>query len=175
MTTPGATVRPQAELAQQVFQLATGYMPAAALQVVLRLGIPDRDMGTGMDDADVTRVGAHLDIAALLAYRNAVGMRTREVVPTLPNTAWDDPIDPARLLAAGAFPNRADGEHRVATYWQNRTRGYILTTSLTTHNFQHLGEANAIKSLVGRMVRDVGTLVLLRHGGERGDFLTGER
>jgi hypothetical protein len=110
-------------------------------------------MGTGMDDAGVTAIGAELDIAALLTYRLAVGARTREVLPTLPSTTWSDPIGPARLLAAGAFPNPADGQHRVATYWQNRTRRYILTTSITTHNYQHLGEANAIKSLVKHMVR----------------------
>ena len=80
-------------------------------------------------------------------------MRTREVVPTLHSAVWEKLIDPDRLLAANAFPDRADGEHRVATYWQNRTRRYILTTSLTTHNYQHLGEANAIKSLVRRVVR----------------------
>jgi hypothetical protein len=118
-----------------------------------RLNIAQRDMGTGMDDAGVTAISTQLDIAALLAYRHAVGLRTREVLPTLPSTTWDDPIDPARLLTVDAFPNHADGYHRVATYWQNRTRRYILTTSITTHNYQHLGEANAIKSLVRRLVR----------------------
>jgi hypothetical protein len=118
-----------------------------------RLNVAQRDMGTGMDDAGVSLISAELDIDALLAYRLAVGMRTREVVPTLHSATWDDPIDPACLLAARAFPNRADGERRVATYWQNRTRRYILATSLTTHNYQHLGEANAIKSLVRRVVR----------------------
>lgn len=116
-----------------------------------RLNVAGRDMGTGMDDAGVSRVSATLGIDALLAYRLAVGRRTREIVPTLDSATWDEPIDPTRLLAAGAFPNRADGEARVATYWQGRTRRYILTTSLTTHNYQHLGEANAIKSLVRRM------------------------
>jgi hypothetical protein len=116
-----------------------------------RLNTPHRDMGTGMDDADVTTVSAQLDIPTLLAYRHAVGLRTREIVPTLHSTTWDNPIDPTRLLAANAFPNPTDGQHRVATYWQNRTRRYILTTSLTTHNYQHLGEANAIKTLVRRL------------------------
>ena len=118
-----------------------------------RLNVAQRDMGTGMDEAGVSLISAELDIDALLAYRLAVGVRTREVVPTLHSATWDDTIDPARLLAARAFPDRADGEHRVATYWQNRTRRYILTTSITTHSYQHLGEANAIKSLIRRVVR----------------------
>ncbi|MFN8512738.1 MAG: DinB family protein [Thermomicrobiales bacterium] len=116
-----------------------------------RLNTTYRDMGTGMDDAGVTAVSAQLDLAALLAYRLAVGTRTRELLPTLPAPTWDDPIDPTRLLIAHAFPNPTDGQHRVATYWQNRTRRYLLTTSITTHNYQHLGEANAIKSLVKRI------------------------
>jgi hypothetical protein len=115
-----------------------------------RLNTPHRDMGTGMDDTGVNAVSTHVDIPALLAYRHAVGQRTREIVPTLHTATWDDPIDPTLLLAAHAFPDPTDGQHRVATYWQNRTRRYILTTSLTTHNYQHLGEANAIKSLVRR-------------------------
>lgn len=116
-----------------------------------RLNTTFRDMGTGMDDAGVSLVSAQLDLDALLAYRLAVGQRTRELLPTLPHTTWDDSIDPTRLLAAHAFSNPADGQHRVATYWQNRTRRYLLTTSITTHNYQHLGEANAIKSLVKRL------------------------
>jgi hypothetical protein len=112
------------------------------------LNLAQRDMGTGMDDAGVSLVSAEIDIAALLAYRLAVGARTREVVPTLHSATWDDPVEPGCLLAAGAFPDREDGLHRVGTYWQGRTRRYILTTSLATHSYQHLGEANAIRSLV---------------------------
>ena len=116
-----------------------------------QLGITQRDMGTGMDAAGVTTISARLDIGATIAYRNAVGRRTREAVSGLSGPAWEGPIEPERLLEADAFPNHADGMRRVATYWRDKTRSYLLTSSIATHNYQHLGEATVIKGLIGRM------------------------
>ena len=116
-----------------------------------RLGIDRRDMGTGMSDEEVATVGARLDIAALRAYRAAVGRRTREVMRGLRDHELDEPIDAERLLAAGAFPNAADGARRVATYWHGRPKRYIVTSSITTHSYLHLGEATCIKTLVKNM------------------------
>ncbi len=58
------------------------------------------------------------------------------------------PLDPARLLAANAFPDPADGARRVATYWRDKTRRSLLTSAIATHNYQHLGEATCVRSLV---------------------------
>lgn len=113
-----------------------------------RLNLTQRDMGTGMDAAGVAAISAAVNIPALLAYRLAVGRRTRAIAPGLRTIDWDTPCDPTRLLAVGAFPNPADGAHRVATYWQGKTHRYVLTSALATHNYQHLGEATCIKSLL---------------------------
>lgn len=113
-----------------------------------RFNVARRDMGTGMDDATVTEVGSRVDLVAVHTYHLAVGRRTRAVVPTLDLRTWEEPIEPVRLLAAGAFPDRAEGERRVAGYWRGKTRRSILTTAIATHNFQHLGEAVCLKSLI---------------------------
>ncbi len=72
------------------------------------------------------------------------------MVARLPAADWDGPIEPRCLLDAGAFPNLADGLHRVATYWQGKTRSYLLTSAIAAHSYQHLGEATVIKGLLGR-------------------------
>lgn len=113
-----------------------------------RLNLTRRDMGTGMDAAGVAAISAAVDLPALIAYRLAVGRRTREVVPGLRHTDWDMPLDPTRLLAAGAFPDPADGARRVVTYWHGKTHRYLLASAIATHNYQHLGEATCIKSLL---------------------------
>ena len=47
-----------------------------------RLGVAVRHNGAGMDDAEVDALSAQVDVAALLAYRLAVGRRTRELLPS---------------------------------------------------------------------------------------------
>ncbi|MGI8553439.1 MAG: DinB family protein [Dehalococcoidia bacterium] len=113
-----------------------------------RLKLAQRDLGTGMSDAEVTDVSEMVDIPALVAYRFAVGRRTQEVVPTLPVEAFDEPIDHTRLLAEGIFSNCAEGERRVGSYWQGQSKRLALGSWITTHNYLHLGEAGCIKTLV---------------------------
>jgi hypothetical protein len=53
-----------------------------------------------------TEMTARADIASVRAYRSAVGLRTREVVRTLPSGAWDEIVgaeDIERGGRAGAF------------------------------------------------------------------------
>jgi len=45
-----------------------------------RLTLPTRDIGTEMSAADSIVLRTPIDIAALRAYRQAVGQRTREIV-----------------------------------------------------------------------------------------------
>lgn len=113
-----------------------------------RLGLSQHAMGTGMADAEVSSVSARLDVLALRAYRLAVAARTREVVRSLPDDAWERPVAADRLLAAHAFSDPAEAERRIASYWQGRSVRFVLTSSLTMHSYLHLGEAGCIKTLL---------------------------
>jgi len=53
------------------------------------MNVPWRIIGTGMTDDEVTAMTARADVAAVRAYRSAVGRRTREVVQGLRVEAWD--------------------------------------------------------------------------------------
>ena len=57
-----------------------------------RMNVARPDMGTGMTAAEVADLSEQADVAAVRAYRSAVGLRTREVVQTLaPGGVGRDP------------------------------------------------------------------------------------
>jgi DinB superfamily len=118
-----------------------------------RMRVDRPDMGTGMTPGEVAELSERADVAAVRAYRSAVGMRTREVVAALPPERWDEVLgldDTTRAAAAGAFgPNDewlAGVGHRP---WQGHTRGDQLGATAIRHNAGHIGEAVTIRSLAG--------------------------
>jgi hypothetical protein len=113
-----------------------------------RLALSQRAMGTGMKDEQVDAVCARIAIDELRAYRIAVGRRTRTVVATLQDDDLDRPIEPQRLLAVDAFVDAEEGARRVAGYWRGRSRRFVLTNSIATHSYLHLGEAGCVRTLL---------------------------
>jgi hypothetical protein len=118
-----------------------------------RMSIPRRDMGTGMTAAEVAELSERADVAAVRAYRSAVGIRTREVVQSLPLAAWDEILgleDTMRAAVTGAFgPNDEwiDGVgHRP---WQGHARGHQLGQTAIRHNTAHIGEGVTVRGLAG--------------------------
>jgi hypothetical protein len=118
-----------------------------------RLDLPWRHIGTGMTDDEVSELTARADIAAVRAYRDAVGLRTREVVAALPPAAWDETLgiaDTARAAAAGAFRPDTGWVGGVGyKAWQDRSRGAQLGSSAIVHNAMHMAEAITVRSLGG--------------------------
>ncbi len=116
-----------------------------------RLKVPWRTIGTGMTDDEVSEFTASADVAAVRAYRSAVGVRTREVVKGLRPEAWDETLgvaDTARANAMGAFARGwVDGVGYKA--WQERSRGAQLASSAIIHNAMHMAEAITVRGLAG--------------------------
>ena len=114
-----------------------------------RMNLPYRIIGSGMTDDDVTECSARADVAAVRAYRVAVGRRTREVVCALSPDASDEvvgEVDIARAGSAGAFRDWVPG----APYpWLGWTRGEQLASSALRRNSAHIGEAVTIRGLAG--------------------------
>ena len=118
-----------------------------------RMNVARPDMGTGMTAAEVAHLSERADVAAVRAYRSAVGVRTREAVQSLPLGAWDEILgieDTTRAAVAGAFgPNDEwiDGVgHRP---WQGHPRGHQLGQTAIRHNTAHIGEGITIRGLAG--------------------------
>jgi hypothetical protein len=118
---------------------------------VKRMNAPWPVIGTGMTDDEVTEFSARVDVAAVRAYRDAVGRRTQEVVRALRADAWDEPVtstDTARAHAAGAF--RIGWQDGVGYRgWQDQSRGARLSGGALRHNAMHIGEAVTVRGLAG--------------------------
>jgi DinB superfamily len=114
-----------------------------------RMNVPWRIIGTGMTDDEVGQVTARADVAAVRAYRTAVGLRTREIVPALRAEAWPEIVgdeDIERAALAGAFRDRIAGRKHP---WLGWSRADQLASSALRHNAGHIGEAVTIRGLAG--------------------------
>jgi hypothetical protein len=104
-----------------------------------RLGVLRTDVGNGMTEDELTRFATSADIAAIRAYRDAVGRRTRDVVETLGPASWAELVSPADAA-------------RVPDWFKvfvEQPRAFELGTAAITHNAIHLGEAVTIRHLLG--------------------------
>ncbi len=114
-----------------------------------RLKLTRSDIGTGAADEEVADISAKLDIPALLAYRMAVGRRTREIARTLRLEELAEPVPAGRidaLLSAGTLLDNARG---LAEFWRGKSKAYLLAMPATGHNLAHLGEAMSIRGRLG--------------------------
>ena len=116
---------------------------------IRRMKVPWRIIGTGMREDEVAEMTASADVAAVRAYRTAVGLRTRDVVRALGASEWDEIIgdeDISRAAATGAFRDWVEG----TTYpWRGWSRAEQLASSAHRHNAVHIGEAVTIRALAG--------------------------
>lgn len=104
-----------------------------------------RHAGNAMDRAAVAEFSAAIDVAALRAYRVAVGRATREMVGRLQPEQLKQKIDPARLqrvMAEGALVEEA---REILDYWGRRNVAGLLLMPPTRHNMIHLNEALQLK------------------------------
>jgi len=107
-----------------------------------RLGVRRTDAGNGMTEDELTDFAGRVAIAAVRAYRDAVGLRTREVIAALGPAGWTD-------LVGTADAARLPGWFQA---FVGQPRAFELGTSAITHNAIHLGEAVTVRSLAGRAV-----------------------
>ena len=114
-----------------------------------RLKISRRDFGIGMSKPEVAELTAHVDVAALRDYRDAVGRRTQEVVRGFGPADWQGELQAAALekaAALGCFGPKGD---MVAKAFTARPRIGILGGLLVTHSAMHMGEAQTVRTAGG--------------------------
>jgi len=58
------------------------------------MGVPRRDIGTGMTPAEVRDLSQQIDIDALLEYRLTVGRRTTDLLDRLDDESLGRPVTP---------------------------------------------------------------------------------
>jgi hypothetical protein len=115
-----------------------------------RLKLQRTDIGTGMEEEEVSRLSEAVDIPALRDYRASVGRRTREVLAGVDAAQIATVAPPERVeraFASGAV--EAESGQWLKGFWQGRTLGWFLWLA-NGHNYWHLGEANVVVNAMGR-------------------------
>ncbi len=115
-----------------------------------RLNVPHRHFGYDMTKSEVSALSEQIDLAALRGYSDAVRKRTVQVVDALDVASLSLIVSPEYIhkLVYDEGVGGA-GADDAAIYWRDLTRGNYLMYLGLTHSFVHVGEAGAIRSLLG--------------------------
>ncbi|MCC7372463.1 MAG: DinB family protein [Chloroflexi bacterium] len=116
-----------------------------------KLQVERRLVGTGDGDDDVRELSERIDVAGLLAYREAVGRRTREVVARLDFDALDAVPDVAGHLAA-VPPIVGERAQWLPRFYGGKSSAFLLVFPVTNHGFMHWAEARVTRSRLGHRV-----------------------
>jgi hypothetical protein len=114
------------------------------------LAIPIRDIGTEMSVADITALSTKIDIAALRAYRFAVGQRTREIVQHVTARELRQRVEPERIERVKTEGAVVPAAYGVVEYWGRHSKGNLLLIPTTRHSFTHLNEAGRVRQKLRR-------------------------
>jgi hypothetical protein len=111
-----------------------------------KLNLARRDFGIGMKSDEVTELTRQVDVGALREYRDAVGLRTREIVGAFKDSDWEGNVAPAVLEKAAA--QGAFGPPLVKAFG-GRPRVALLNGLALFHPAGHMGEATTVRSAGG--------------------------
>ena len=120
-----------------------------------RLGVPRRDIGTGMTGDEVDDLSARVDLAALRAYWDSLHRRTQVVVRGLRAIALAGVVDPAYVHRV-IREDGVLGPHAgwVAPMWAEQpNRGWFLAQLALAHHYGHFYEAQVTRGLLGLPAR----------------------
>jgi hypothetical protein len=115
-----------------------------------QLGFARADTGNGMGPEQIELLSQQIDLAALQAYRNAVGLRTREIVVQTPGEQLKQKVASERLQRVSAAGAVTAAAQPVLDYWSSLTYAGLLLMPPTRHNFIHLNEALRIRQKLTR-------------------------
>ena len=114
-----------------------------------KLGINRRDFGIGMTSPEVTELTRQIDLGALREYRDAVGLRTRDVVSAFKPQDWEGQVTAdgmQRAAAEGGFGARTE---QMLKAFPGRPRAAVLSGIALFHSAGHMGEAATVRTAGG--------------------------
>ncbi len=113
-----------------------------------KLHAPISDTGNAIDVHMVTLFSQAVDLDQLIAYREAVGRQTRQIISQLLPDILGEKVEPERIQAVRASGAVADAADGIIDYWSHRTIAGLLLMPPTRHCFLHWNEASRIKHLL---------------------------
>jgi DinB superfamily len=116
-----------------------------------RLAVPQRDVGTGMTDAQVDELSGRIDLQSLKGYWDAVSARTLEVAETLRGSDLEALVPAEKVRAAVRADSAvALGVEWLTDFWAGgRTRAWMLAQTALLHPYGHYYEARVVSGLWG--------------------------
>lgn len=102
--------------------------------------------GNALDVPAVSAFSAAVNVGAVLAYRQAVGERTQEVMAKIQPDEVKRKVEPARMQQVTLQEALPPEAQEVYDFWASRTIAGLLLMPATRHNFVHLNEALRMKS-----------------------------
>jgi len=117
-----------------------------------RIGTPVRDTGNAMGDDEILSFSRQIFFKDLLQYRDAVGIRSREILRALQPGDMKRKITPeniARILAEGGVTPHADSVW-LLDFWGKKDVAGILLMPLTRHQTLHLNDCSLWKKSIRR-------------------------
>ena len=114
-----------------------------------RLQATRRDTGSGMTKAEMINLSETVNVQEVLAYRNAVGSRTRTIASELWPDRWGAPFeieDVRRAVDAGVINH--DSLKEMEEFLTGKTRESFLFWYALNHSLIHLGQATTVKNVV---------------------------
>jgi hypothetical protein len=116
-----------------------------------RLAVSQRDVGTGMTDAQVDELSARIDLQGLKGYWAAVSARTLEAAETLRGSDLEALVPAEKVRAAVRADSAvAPGVDWLTDFWAGgRTRAWMLSQTALLHPYGHYYEARVVSGLWG--------------------------
>lgn len=103
------------------------------------------DTGNAMSAEEMVQLSEEMDIAALRAYRVAVGRQTRQIVMALTPTDFTKKVDLQRLEKIWTDGAIREAARDILEYWGKRTIAGLLLMPASRHILVHLNEALNLK------------------------------
>ncbi len=116
-----------------------------------RLEIDRVSVGNEMSDAEIAELSEAINVKELLAYRLAVGKRTRSLVRRLKaDLLWQPPAPDRlqRLFEEGAVLDRTAW---LRDYWGGHPAANLLLMPASRHCLVHLNEIDRMRSKLQRL------------------------
>ena len=115
-----------------------------------RLNTNIRDSGNAMTDTEIMALSGSLDMGELRNYRNAVGIKTRDMLEKLSLFDMKRKIKPESLrkvLDVGGVTEHEDSIW-LLDFWGRKTVAGILLMPITRHQIVHLNDCMKLKKKI---------------------------
>lgn len=107
--------------------------------------------GNDMSEKDTAFISSNIEFNSLLAYRTAVGKRTRQVVSSLRPGQFKEKVEQKRIKRLFEENAVSQNSKWLADYWSRKKIAGLILMPATRHNFLHLNKCIRIKDSLHKL------------------------